>query len=62
MLRRRGEGPALDRAAERLFAGDSPVDELRAARIGLAERRMREALLALDEASMREASAHELAA
>ncbi len=55
------EGIALDRAAERLFIGDCPADELRAARIRLGELRMKEALLALDEAGMREASTHEVA-
>jgi stress response protein YsnF len=35
------EGAAVDREAETVHAGDSPADDLRTARIQLAERRMR---------------------
>jgi hypothetical protein len=55
------EGAALDRAGEVLFGGESPADELRAARVQLAEGRMREALHALDEAGMHGSPAHEVA-
>jgi hypothetical protein len=55
------EGAALDTAAEAILDSDNPIDELRTARVRLAERRMREALLALEEACLREVSAHEVA-
>jgi hypothetical protein len=52
---------ALDTAAEAVFDGDAPTDALRTAGVRLAERRMREALLALEEAGLHEVSAHEVA-
>jgi hypothetical protein len=54
-------GAVLDAAAETVFARNSPTDELYIARVRLAERRMAEALLALEEAGLRETSAHEVA-
>jgi hypothetical protein len=55
------EGIALDASAEAVFAGDISTDELRTARVRLAERRMREALHALEKSGLHEASAHEMA-
>jgi hypothetical protein len=55
------EPEAVDAAAEAALHCDMPTDELRAARLRLAERRMAEALLALEEAGLRGDSAHELA-
>lgn len=51
----------LDRAAEVVFTGESPADDLGAARVQLAEGRMREALRALDEAGVRGSPEHEVA-
>lgn len=53
-------GAILDAAAEIALASESPNDELRIARVHLAERRMKEALLALEEADLRGASAREV--
>jgi hypothetical protein len=53
-------GTVLDAAAETALASDSPNAELRVARVRLTERRMKEALLALEEASLRGASAPEV--
>jgi hypothetical protein len=47
---------ALDVAAEVTFQGDAPADEFHAAQARLAERRLHEALLALEEAEKRGAS------
>jgi hypothetical protein len=55
------EGAVLEKAGEVVFASESPADELRTARIRLAEGRMSEALHALDEAGMRGSSAREVA-
>jgi hypothetical protein len=54
-------GAVLDAAAETALASDPPNDELCIARVRLTERRMKEALLALEEADLRGASAHEMA-
>jgi hypothetical protein len=59
------DGPAerevVDTAAEAVLAGDSRADELRTAAVRLAERRMREALLALEDAGLHEKSRQEVA-
>jgi hypothetical protein len=55
------EDAAVDTAAETVLAGDSAADELRTARLRLAERRMTEALHALEDASVRQAPEHEVA-
>jgi hypothetical protein len=54
-------GADIDAAAEAVLAGDSSTEELHTARLRLVERRMREALLALEEAGLRNTPAHELA-
>jgi hypothetical protein len=54
-------GAVLDAAVETVFAGDSLTDELHIARVRLAERRMAEALLALEQAGLSQVSAHEVA-
>jgi hypothetical protein len=55
------EAAALNTAAEAVFEGDTSTDDLRTARMRLAERRMREALLALEEAGLHKSSAKEVA-
>ena len=55
------DGIALDASAEAVLAGDISTDELRTARVRLAERRMREALHAPEKSGLHEASAHEMA-
>jgi hypothetical protein len=52
---------ALDIAADAVLEDDTPPDELCAARVRLAEHRMREALIALEEAGLHEASAQVVA-
>jgi len=54
------EGAALDAAAEAVLVGDTSPSELDAARVRLAERRITEALFALEEAGLRDTSAHEV--
>gem|GEM_PF-6087308 len=51
-------GAVLDAAAETVFASDSPTDELYIARVRLAERRMAEALLALEQVYVYELAAY----
>jgi hypothetical protein len=48
-------------AAEVALQHDAPADDLRTARLRLVKRRMAEALLALKEAGLRQASAYEVA-
>ena len=56
------DGATLDTAAEAALEDTmSPGDDLHTARVRLAERRMQEALLALEEAGLREAPAHKVA-
>jgi hypothetical protein len=52
---------SVDAAAEAMFTDDMRTDNLHVARLRLAEQRMAEALLALEEASRRWASAQEIA-
>jgi hypothetical protein len=51
---------AVDAAAAVLLQNDAPVESLYSARVRLAERRLAEALLALEEAGQRDASDTEL--
>ena len=55
------ERAALDTAAETVLVGEAPPDELRTARARLAEFRMKETLLELEEAGLQAESAHEVA-
>ncbi len=51
----------LDTAAETVLVGEAPPGDLHTARARLAERRIKEALLALEEAGLREAPVHQVA-
>jgi hypothetical protein len=55
------EAATRDTAAETVLAGDSPAGEQHIARVQLAERRMSEALLALDQAALERARLSDLA-
>jgi hypothetical protein len=55
------EEAAVDSAAEIVFAGNGPPDDLLRARVRLAERRRREALLALEDTGLHGLSADEVA-
>jgi hypothetical protein len=56
-----GQVEAVDVAAEALLQDDLPNDEFHSARVGLAERQLHEALVALENATVRGASGRELA-
>jgi hypothetical protein len=56
-----GQVEAVDAAAEALLQDDLPSDEFHAAQVGLAEGRLHEALVALENATVRGASGRELA-
>jgi hypothetical protein len=55
------DGTTLNTVAETALVGEAPPGDLHTVRARLAERRIKEALLALEEAGLREAPAHKVA-